>query len=176
MTKDEFEVFKRAYISSHDISVEQYLGESKKLLVVFLRHLGCTYCRKTLKTFSEYFNSNRPVVFSPLFIHMSTKDDGSKILSKYNLDGKAHISDVDKELYDLFSIKQGSVLQLFGPSVLTSGVKDVFKYGLGKLKGDGFQMPALFVVDENGIQKSYRYKTIADEVDFKNFLESEDRS
>lgn len=174
MTKEEFDVFKRAYISSHDISVDQYLEESKKLLVIFLRHLGCTYCRKTLKNFSEYFNSNRPVVFSPLFVHMASKDEGSQILSKYNLDGKAHISDENKELYNLFSIKQGRASQLFGPGVLKAGVKDIFKYGVGRLRGDGFQMPALFVVDENGIQKSYLYKTIADEIDFKNFIENEE--
>ena len=166
MEKAQFSAFLEADITSHDLKIKEYLKDSRLLMVVFLRHFGCTYCRKTLATYKKFSDANKDKMFSPLFIHMSSIKDGTTMLEGYGLGGVAHISDPEQELYKLFSLDRGSVLQHFGPKVLKKAVKDLFIHGVGGLKGDGFQMPGVFLVNESGVLNSYRHKTVADDINF----------
>lgn len=167
MTSEQFEAFLGAQISSHDLKISRYLEDSGQLMVIFLRHFGCTYCRKTLSMYRTFSDSKKDKHFSPLFIHMSSVQDGSKMLEDFGLGGVAHISDPKQELYKLFSLERGGFLQHFGPKVLKLGVKDVFKFGVGSVKGDGFQMPGAFLVSKKGVLSSYVHSTVADDVNFE---------
>ena len=166
MNTEHFSNFLEADISSHNLKIKDYLNDSKVLMVIFLRHFGCTYCRKTLATYKSFSESQSDKMFSPLFIHMSSIHDGTQMLESYGLGGVAHISDPEQRLYKLFSLHRGSLLQHFGPSVLKKGIKDLFIHGLGGIKGDGFQMPGVFLVNEKGVINSYIHNTVADDVNF----------
>ena len=171
MNDEHFAAFLEADISSHDLKIRDYLKDSKVLMVIFLRHFGCTYCRKTLATYKSFSESQKDKMFSPLFIHMSSTHDGTKMLENYGLGGVAHISDPEQELYKLFSLDRGSLLQHFGPAVLKKGIKDLFIHGVGSIKGDGFQMPGVFLVNEVGVIKSYIHTTVADDVNFERLAQ-----
>lgn len=171
MEKEQFAAFLEAEISSHDLKVKDYIKDSNVLMVIFLRHFGCTYCRKTLATYKSFSESYKDKMFSPLFIHMSSVQDGAKMLEGYGLGGVAHISDPEQELYKLFSLDRGSLLQHFGPKVLKKGLRDLFVHGVGGIKGDGFQMPGVFLINENGVTSSYRHSTVADDVNFEQLAQ-----
>jgi len=167
MNKEQFEAFLEADITSHDLKIRKYLEDSSYIMVIFLRHFGCPYCRKTLAKYKTFSDNEKNKIFSPLFIHMSSAKDGTKMLEDHGLNGMAHISDPKQELYRLFSLERGSLLQHFGPRVLKKGIKDLFVYGVGGLKGDGFQMPGAFLISEKGIESSYVHSTVADDVNFE---------
>jgi thiol-disulfide isomerase/thioredoxin len=171
MEKTQFEAFLESEISSHDLKVRDYIEDSNVLMVIFLRHFGCTYCRKTLATYKEFSEAYKDKMFSPLFIHMSSTNEGTKMLENYGLGGVAHISDPNQELYKLFSLDRGSLLQHFGPTVLKKGLKDLFVHGVGGIKGDGFQMPGVFMINKNGVISSYRHSTVADDVNFEKLAQ-----
>lgn len=171
MEKEQFDAFLEEEICSHDLKVKEYLKDSNVLMVVFLRHFGCTYCRKTLSTYKAFSESHKDKMFSPLFIHMSSMQDGAKMLEAYGLGGVAHISDPEQKLYKMFSLDRGSLLQHFGPKVLKKGLKDLFVHGVGGLKGDGFQMPGIFVINEKGVINSFRNTTVADDINFEHLAQ-----
>jgi hypothetical protein len=171
MNKSQISKFLEATISSHDLKIKEYLEDSNCLMVIFLRHFGCTYCRKTLASYKEFAETQKHKNFSPLFVHMSSTRDGTDMLQTYGLGGVAHISDPQQELYRLFSLDRGGLLQHFGPKVLAKSFKDLFKYGVGGLMGDGFQMPGVFVVNKAGVVSSFINETVADDVNFEQLLE-----
>ena len=171
MKKDQFTTFLETEISSHDLKIRDYLKDSKVLMVIFLRHFGCTYSRKTLAVYKSFSRSYKDKMFSPLFVHMSSVQEGARVLGDYGLGGVAHISDFDQELYKLFLLDRGSFSQYFGPKVLKKSLKDLFIYGVGGIKGDVFQMPGVFLINESGVISSYRYSTIADDVNFEQLAQ-----
>lgn len=171
MNSNHFAAFLEAEITSHDLKVKKYLEDSRLLMVIFLRHFGCTYCRKTLAAYKDFADSRADKMFSPVFIHMSSMNDGNKMLAHYGLNGVAHISDPKQELYRLFSLERGTLLQHFGPKVLKKALKDLFIHGVGGIHGDGFQMPGAFLINDNGVLSSYRHDTVADDVNFERLTQ-----
>ena len=42
----------------------------------------------------------------------------------------------------------------------------IFKHGIGKIQGDGHQMPGIFFLKGGKVARRFIYKTIADEPDY----------
>jgi hypothetical protein len=142
---------------------------NKKVLLIFLRHKGCTFCRKTLDEL--YQNKNELIAknISPVIIHMSESNNTMfPTLAEYKVSDLPAIADPEKKLYRAFNLKTGNILELFGPKVFLEGIK-VFikgKYGIGALDGDGFQLGGSVLLDNLNIVKIYQTKNAADSVDF----------
>lgn len=153
--------------------LEDHLDQSKVLLV-FLRHFGCTYCKKAVAELKEQSFKGRLNGVKIVFVHMSSVERGEEFFKAYGFSDVNHISDLDKKLYNLFDLKRGSLNQLFGPKVLVSGVADVLKYGIGKLEGDGFQMQGVFLLNSAGVEKSYKLKKVSDKVNYCGFVSEAD--
>lgn len=157
------------YKDSKDKTLSESLKESKVLLI-FLRHLGCTYCRKVVSEFSREFAGGETEGFKPIFVHMAELGRGEQFFESYNLKGIAHISDPNKVLYQEFSLKRGSLMEVLGPQVIINGVGDLLKFGVGMLEGDGFQMHGVFILENNEIQKSFIPKNVSDNVELRGFI------
>lgn len=156
------------YETSKGRKLEELLKEHKVLLI-FLRHLGCTYCRKVVSEFSKEFVGGETEGFKPVFIHMAESGRGEQFFTSYDLSGIDHISDPNKVLYQEFSLKRGSLMQLMGPQVLIRGAVDLLRFGIGKLEGDGFQMHGAFLLEGEGVQKSLIPKHVAEPLNLKEF-------
>jgi len=150
-------------------SLHESLKDSKVLLI-FLRHLGCTYCKKVVSDFSREFAAGGVTGHKPIFVHMSEPGRGDQFFKSYDLEGVAHISDQNKELYLEFGLHRGTLNEVIGPKVVISGVKDLLKFGIGKLEGDGFQMQGAFILEGDQVSKSYRSKIVSETVNFSSFL------
>jgi len=153
---------------SNGKKISEHLSKNKVLLI-FLRHLGCTYCKKVVSEFSREFASGGLDGVKPIFVHMSDSGRGEQFFKSYDLDGVSHISDKEKVLYKEFDLKRGSFMEVAGPKVIISGVKDLLKFGIGKLEGDGFQMQGAFILEGKKIKKAFKGKTVSETVDFVNF-------
>lgn len=140
------------------------LSEDSPILLVFLRHLGCTFCRETLTDVAgkREFLAERGI--QPVFVHMSPETDAVSVFQSYGLEDCHRVSDPDQKLYQAFGLKRGSILQLFGPKVILRGLYAMFfeRHGVGKLMGDGMQMPGVFLVHANRIVRDFRHRTAAD--------------
>ena len=132
-------------------------------MLVFLRHLGCTFCLEALQDLKNQRAQIEAAGIQPVLVHMSDDEAGRKRFASYGLDDLPRVSDPDQDLYRAFELKRGSLLQLFGPRVWFQGLRALLKGNtVGKLAGDGFQMPGVFIVHNGKIIESYRHAMAGD--------------
>lgn len=102
------------------------------------------------------------------FVHMGTEGQAQKFFSKFALNGEPRVSDPARQLYQIFSLPRGRLSQLFGLKVWKREFRDriTLTYGLGKIMGDSFQLPGVFLVRHSEILKAFRHESVADDVDY----------
>lgn len=144
------------------------LSQNANVLIVFLRHSGCTFCREALadiaKRRSEIESEARIVL-----VHMGVEDDATQsYFDSYGLGDVHRISDPQCLLYRAYELGRGELRQLFGPSVWWRGFQAAIlsRHVVGKLGGDGFQLAGTFLVRDDRIMKGFRHETAADRPDY----------
>lgn len=143
------------------------IAEESPVLVVFLRHAGCTFCREALADLrSHRFEIERHARIA--IVHMGDDASAEAFFAKYGMADVARISDPERTLYRAFELGRGSLWQLFGPRVWVRGFLAgvMAGHGVGRLKGDGFQMPGTFLVHRGRIVRAHRHKDAADRPDY----------
>lgn len=150
------------------------LGLKNKLLLVFVRHSGCTFCRETLNELKGKLPNLKEQMITPVVVHMGTADDGQRMLERAGLQGTHHISNPNADLYRAFDLKRGQLSQLLGPRVWWRGFQSAILKGngTGSLVGDGFQLGGAFLVENGRVTKSFPAKDAADKVPFECLLPS----
>lgn len=143
------------------------LSGGKPTLVIFLRHLGCTFCRESLAELRERRNVIERAGTQIALVHMAPEDHARAFLSRYGLSDVPRFSDPGKSLYAAFGLQRGGLLQLFGPRVWWRGLIATWRgHRVGRLVGDGFQMPGAFLVVDGEIRSAFRHSTAADRPDY----------
>ena len=102
------------------------------------------------------------------FIHMGSEEQAQKFFSKFALNGEPRVSDPERRLYQRFSLRRGTLTQLFGLKVWKREFRDriMLTYGVGRVIGDSFQLPGVFLVHHSEVLKAFRHESVADEVDY----------
>ena len=144
------------------------LSMDQPVLLVFLRHAGCTFCREALSDIARYRTAIEGVGARIALVHMGKQIEAEKIVRKYGLRGVDLISDPGRDLYRAFGLARGTLLQLFGPKVIRRGIKAglIDGHGLGAPAGDTAQMPGVFLLDRCEIVRRFRHRTAADRPDY----------
>lgn len=134
------------------------LSNKRPLLLVFIRHLGCTFCRETVSEISEIENKIKEKNLEPVFVHLSDPSFGDKFFGEYFNHEVSHISDPTRVLYRALKIKRGSLWQLYGLKTWYRGiVAAIFKGhgGVKSIEGDVMQLGAYFILDKGQIVFSH---------------------
>jgi peroxiredoxin len=146
------------------------LAEASPVLLVFLRHFGCSFCRQAISDIAELRGEldNRGV--RPVFVHLGTPERAKPFFDYYGIGDVERVSDPEATVYQnpVFAISRiHPVLTLFQPSVWVGWLKGaIFKHGIGAIKEDGQQMQGIFFLKGPKIVREFRYKTIADEPNY----------
>lgn len=145
------------------------LVQKQPVLVVFLRHFGCTFCRETLQDLASAKSDINEMGTKLLVVHMVDERHARDILSRYNLGDVTRLSDPERILYKRFNLTKGRFMQIFGPKVLWRGlIAGIFKgNGIGEEDGDAFQMPGVFLLKSGKVIKKFVHRTAADRPDYK---------
>jgi peroxiredoxin len=154
------------------------LYEASPVLLVFLRHAGCTFCREALADVARDRDAIEAAGVRIVLVHMGDSDAIEELIGRYGLAGVDRISDPKRKLYRAFGLSRGSLRQLFGPKVLWRAFpKGVLaRHGIGPITADSFQMPGLFLIDESGILRRFRHRTAADRPDYAGISALPERS
>jgi peroxiredoxin len=144
------------------------LSRLSPILLVFLRHTGCTFCREALADLARQRGEIEASGVRIALVHMSTEKQGECFLRRYGLEALPRVSDPRRSLYRAFGLGRGGLLRLFGPKVWIRGFEAgiLRRHGIGRLVGDGFQMPGVFLVFHGEVLASYRHHTAADRPDY----------
>lgn len=131
------------------------------LTLVFLRHFGCTFTRQLLRGLEQLQQEAETRGGRLVLVHMLQKGQETRYLGEDS--GVSSISDPKCRLYRAFGLGKGGPLELFGPRVWWLGMKAIFQgCGMGRLAGNGLQMPGAFVFHHGEIIAAQRAETAAD--------------
>jgi peroxiredoxin len=146
------------------------LSNRQPVMLVFLRHFGCTFCREALADIAHKRASIENTGTRIVFVHMAEHELAERYFDRYGLEGVMHISDPACRFYAAFGLVKGSLTQLFGLHSFIRGFQSsiVEGHGLGPMLGDGFQMPGVFVLHEGAVRESFIHKLASDRPDYVN--------
>ena len=139
------------------------------VLVLFVRHAGCTFCREALSDLARARTTNggRAAALDAVVVQMGTSEQGRRLLDTHELHDVAVISDPERRLYRALDLGRGSLGQLFGPRIWWRGLMATLRgHFVGRLVGDGFQMPGAFVLHEGRVIRAFRHRDASDRPDF----------
>jgi hypothetical protein len=146
------------------------LAQESPVLLVFLRHFGCSFCRKAISDVAELRAELEKRGVRPVFVHLGPPELAKVYFDYYGLNDVERVSDPGATVYRLpmFGLpRTNPLLHLVNPAVWMGWLKGaIFKHGIGKIEGDGHQMPGLFYLKGATIVRRFRYRTIADEPDY----------
>lgn len=144
------------------------MSQGQKVLVVFLRHSGCTFCREALDDLANVRSQIEASGTKLALVHMSGDDDFRPFAEKYQLGDIPRFSDPQRKLYQEFELAPGSITQLLGPKVWWRGFLAALHagHGFGSVRQSMFQMPGTFLVEDGKIVRAFRHQTAADRPDY----------
>jgi peroxiredoxin len=150
------------------------LVDESPVLLIFLRHFGCSFCRQTLDDVSRIREQIEGRGVRPVFVHLGTPERAKPYFDYYHLSNVERVSDPEASLYasPVFQVRRKSVFtQFLIPAVWKAWLLGaVGKHGVGMIQEDANQMPAVFYLRDRAIAREYRYKTIADRPDYLRLI------
>lgn len=149
------------------------MSKERPVLLVFLRHFGCIYCREALHDLAELRKEIEDRNVQIVIVHLSDIELAKTYLEKYSLEDIEQVSDPDCDLYAKFGLVKGSIGQLFGLKVWTRGFGQMAKGNMYSIKqiGDSFQMPGLFVIVDGVIKDMFIHNSIADKPNYIELID-----
>jgi hypothetical protein len=116
------------------------LSTGQPLLLLFIRHVGCTFCREALADLAAQRKELEAAGLRLAVVHMSPPANAERLLARYGLDDLDHFSDPDCRLFRTFELHRGTLWQVLGPAGWQRGLLALLRHGIGRPEGDGFQL------------------------------------
>ena len=142
------------------------ITEENTVMLVFLRHFGCVFCREALDDFSKIKVKLNHLNIKLIFVHMSEESYGDQYFKEYNLESEEHISDPDMTLYEYFGLQKGTFRELYGLKVWSRAITLKFRIEPTRPFGNMRQMPGVFLLKSGKIINSFIHKSSADKPDY----------
>jgi hypothetical protein len=150
------------------------LAEASPVLLVFLRHFGCSFCRKAISDVAELRGELQRRGVRPVFVHLGTPEIAKAHFDYYGIGDIERVCDPTAAVYrhPVFALRRiNPWWHLVNPLVWWGWLKGaIFRHGIGKIEGDGHQMPGIFFLKDAKIVRRFRYRTIADEPDYLKLI------
>jgi peroxiredoxin len=142
------------------------LADKQPVMLVFLRHFGCTFCKEALMNIKKLRLKIEQQGTKIVLVTMVEEKQSLEELQRYNLADVEYISDTESLLYKAFKLRRGTFTQLFGWKVIVHSIRLLFTKGLFLSSPQGadiYQMPGIFVIYKGSVMKQFIHKSVADE-------------
>lgn len=137
------------------------LSRAHDVVLVMVRHFGCTFCKEALADLARTEHDRHTLVIG----HMADERRGREYLDAYDLDDAHQVSDPDVILYRSLGLRRGSFLELFGHRTIIRGALAFARgHGVGRLEGDGFQMPGVFRIRDGRVIDAHPMNSAAEPI------------
>ena len=158
------QVLRRA-TTQHDVTIAD-LSHRRPVLLVLLRHFGCTFCREAIADLAKRRDAIEAVGTQVVLVHQGTDAQAEAFLADRGLDDLPRVADPDAALHRSLGLGRGSFRQLFGARVWWRGLRaGVLRgHGIGRPVGDGFRMPGAFLVVAGRVVHAYRHASAVDDL------------
>lgn len=143
------------------------LSRETPLLVVFLRHSGCTFCREALADLQKHRAEIESGGTRIALVHMGDAGEFAAFAGSYGLADLPAVADPQRVLYRGLGLRRGGLRQLLGLRVWLRGTASFFAgHKPGPLTGDVGQMPGAFLIHHGKILRQADYTTAGDRPDY----------
>lgn len=144
------------------------LSRDRRVLVVFLRHAGCVFCREAIADLGAARARLDDAAVRTVIVHQGQTHDGiRRFVDAAGLSDAALVSDPAAELYEAFELRRGRFAELLGPRVWWRGLLTFLRgHRVGGLDGDGLRMPGTFVLENGAIIHAHRHRDASDRSDY----------
>lgn len=150
------------------------LVDQSPVLLIFLRHFGCAFCRQALDQVARIRAEIAARGAQPVFVHLGTPERAKLYFDYYQLSTVERVGNPDASLYQhpVFALsRMNPYLNLLSFKVWKGWLSGALrKYGIGRIQEDGHQMPGVFFLKERRIVRGFRYQSIADEPDYLKLI------
>jgi len=152
---------------THRKAFAAFSEDSKRnsVLVVFLRHSGCTFCREMIADLKSRSEELKQSQVSVVLVHMGFS--GQDVPRDWK-----SVLDKERALYRLAGLNRGTWGQVVSLSVLWRGfVAGILNgYGVGPIEGDGMMMPGAQLWKEGQLVHSWKAQSVADRLPISEML------
>lgn len=138
------------YKDKNGVSINDH-SIAAPFLLVLLRHVGCSFCRKALNELSESMKHITGCGYRVGLVHMDADSDMVEQLGIYGLQNLPRFHDPDRKLYAALGVGQAPLLSVFSSRMWKRGMKAKKKYGVSMPKSNPLQLPGAFLIDQGVI-------------------------
>lgn len=145
------------------------------VMLVFLRHFGCVFCKEALYDISQKRKSIEAGGIKIVFVHMADDETATEYFIQFNLNGATYVCDPMQRYYRAFGLQRGSFNQLYGLQTWIRGYKVKHDHGfeleLAKRLGDSTQMPGVFVLQDGLIKDKFVHRLASERPDYEQLVQ-----
>ncbi|MEB3207049.1 MAG: peroxiredoxin-like family protein [Vampirovibrionales bacterium] len=150
-----------------------HLSENTPVLMLFLRHAGCIFCKEALFDLSQSLSRLNAAGIETVVIMMSDMPRMQQLMADYPLAGVFALSDPERHVYKAFGLGRGGVGQLFSWTVIKRGLAAALHgHQQGMLEGDGFQMPGAVLLKNSQLVSQWVFQNAAEVLDVEAVLKA----
>lgn len=143
------------------------LSQHHPVLLVFLRHSGCTFCREAMADLSAARTAIGKNGTTLALVHMGTADSFAAFAARYGMEDVPSVSDPDRHLYQGLGLRRGNLRQLLALSVWCRGLTSFLSgHRPGPIEGDATQMPGVFLIHHGRVVRRFSHATAAVRPDY----------
>lgn len=166
-----------ALLNSYPSQTGQPLGSlsaESPLLLVFLRHFGCTFCREAVDEIAKKRAAIEGQGPRLAFVHLGTEEKAKVFFTPYGLADVPRFGDPEGRLYQTFGLMRADLRQyLNSESLFRMVMAWMSGHFVGLPAGDVQRMPGTFLMQGNQICKAFRHKLVSDRPDYVALASSE---
>lgn len=139
-------------------------------VLVLLRHMGCSFCRRTLDEIQRSLDLLRECGYHLGIVHMNASDQTLPQLEKYNLGTLPRFYDPERLLYQNLGLDRLGIKDLFRTRTLAHGVKAAVRYQGSWPTADARQLPGAFLIENGHVVAGERVMYAEDQPDILSLL------
>ena len=159
-------VIAATYLSQNGETIGQLSGE-RPVLLVFLRHFGCTFCREAVCEIEKLRPQIESFGTSLVFVHLSNEERAHKFFKPHLFENLPRFADPEGCLYEAFGLVRAKWRQYLNPQsiarMFAAWARGNF---VGAPDGDVERMPGVFLIHREKIVKSFRHRLVSDRPDY----------
>lgn len=157
-------------LASYTAQTGETLAEitsKRSVLLVFLRHFGCTFCREATDEIAKKRSSIESGGAQLAFVHLGTEEKALAFFTPYGLQDAPRFADPEGKLYEAFGLARADWRQILNQeSILRMLVAWLNGNFVGLPAGDVQRMPGAFLLVNGEIRKAFRHKLVSDRPDY----------
>ena len=157
------------FLDQGGVSIYEHSLE-KPLLLILLRHVGCTFCRRTLHELSQSLLQIRACGYEAGIVHMDSDVSMEEQLSHYDLQTIPRFHDPKKILYNSLGLQRTSIRKMFKKEIWDTGKEQHKQYGAAWPQSDPMQLPGAFLIDAGEVVAGETTLSTEEQPDFLALL------